>query len=89
MDKKTGLLKNTPAQFAALKPLSFNIGVHTYTLTRNAHIWPRTLNTQINGEAGSIYSIVSHLGKNSSQGLDFIDGFTFLCVFFVHYPSIS
>lgn len=36
------------------------------------------LNTAIGGDADSIYLIVADIGSNSGEGLDFIDGFTFL-----------
>jgi hypothetical protein len=49
-------------------------------LTPNAQIWPRALNSQIGGNAGQAYLIVSDLGTPSGQGLDFINGFTFLYV---------
>lgn len=77
-DGATGLLKITAAQYSQLKNLNFKIGTQTYSLTPNAQIWPRSLNTQIGGTAGSIYLIVGDLGSPSGQGLDFIDGYAFL-----------
>lgn len=78
VDKATGLIKITPKQYSNLKDLNFKIGKHTYTLTPNAQIFPRALNTDIGGEKGSIYLIVSDLGTSSGQGLDFINGYAFL-----------
>ena len=80
-DDATGLLKITPAQFNALKPLVFSVGGSTYSLSPDAQIWPRALNTAIGGQIGAIYLIVSDLGSNSGSGLDFINGFAFLYVF--------
>ncbi|KAI9070299.1 acid protease [Trametes sanguinea] len=77
-DSTTGLLKITPDQFASLESLFFHIGENTYELTPNAQIWPRSLNSAIGGDADSIYLVVGDLGSNSGEGLDFIDGFTFL-----------
>ncbi|OJT05192.1 Polyporopepsin [Trametes pubescens] len=77
-DNNTGLLKITADQFASLESLFFHIGDNTYEFTPNAQIWPRALNTAIGGDADSIYLIVADLGSNSGEGLDFIDGFTFL-----------
>jgi hypothetical protein len=57
------------------------IGKNTYSLSPNAQIWPRMLNTAIGGTANDIYLIVTDLGSNSGQGFDFINGFTFLYVF--------
>ncbi|KAI9070295.1 acid protease [Trametes sanguinea] len=77
-DETTGLLKITQDQFDNLKSLFFHIGENTYEFTPNAQIWPRSLNTAIGGDADSIYLIVGDLGSDSGEGLDFIDGFTFL-----------
>jgi cathepsin E len=78
IDNNTGLIKISATQFANLKTLDFKIGSKTYGLTRNAQIWPRTLNTVIGGDAGSIYLIVGDLGSPSGSGLDFINGYAFL-----------
>ncbi|KAI0649653.1 aspartic proteinase precursor [Trametes meyenii] len=77
-DSNTGLLKITQAQFDNLESLFFHIGDNTYEFTANAQIWPRALNTAIGGDADSVYLIVADLGSNSGEGLDFIDGLTFL-----------
>ncbi|KAL7284881.1 LOW QUALITY PROTEIN: hypothetical protein ACG7TL_002195 [Trametes sanguinea] len=77
-DSTTGLLKITQEQFDNLESLFFHIGENTYEFTPNAQIWPRSLNTAIGGDADSIYLIVADLGSDSGEGLDFIDGFTFL-----------
>ncbi|CDO77369.1 hypothetical protein BN946_scf184787.g18 [Trametes cinnabarina] len=77
-DSATGLLKITQAQFENLESLFFHIGDNTYEFTPNAQIWPRSLNTAIGGDADSIYLVVADLGSDSGEGLDFIDGFTFL-----------
>jgi hypothetical protein len=68
-------------RYAALSNLNFIIGGTTFSLTPNAQIWPRSLNTDIGGSSSSIYLIVADIGSSSGEGLDFIDGYTFLCVF--------
>jgi cathepsin E len=78
LDNTTGLLKVTTAQFNALKPLNFVISGVTFALTANAQLWPRSLNVDIGGVASTIYLIVNDLGSNSGEGLDFINGQTFL-----------
>nr|GAT57455.1 aspartic proteinase [Mycena chlorophos] len=78
LDNNTGLLRITSAQFAALKNLNFNIGGVTFTLTPNAQIWPRSLNTAIGGVSNDIYLVVNNLGTPSGEGFDFINGYTFL-----------
>lgn len=87
LDSETGLLKITPAQFATLGSLFFNINGVSYEFTANAQIWPRSLNTAIGGNADSIYLIVSDIGAPSGQGLDFVNGFTFIERFYTVYNS--
>ena len=82
LDSTTGLLKITSSQYSALSDLDFSIGGATFTLNANAQIWPRSLNSQIGGESGSIYLIASDIGTNSGSGLDFINGYAFLYVCF-------
>jgi hypothetical protein len=56
----TGLLAITEDQYAALQPLSFNIGsAGSYALPPNGQIWPRALNTAIGGNDSAIYLIVA------------------------------
>ncbi|KAI0342244.1 acid protease [Trametopsis cervina] len=86
-DADTGLLSITPAQFAALQNLDFNIGGQTFSLTPNAQIWPRALNTAIGGTADSIYLIVGDIGSNTGAGLDFINGYAFLERFYSVFDS--
>ncbi|KAI0760884.1 acid protease [Trametes elegans] len=77
-DDATGLLRLTPDQFDNLESLFFHIGNATYEFKPNAQIWPRALNSAIGGQADSVYLIVNDLGSLSGEGLDFIDGMTFL-----------
>lgn len=79
MDQATGLLKITPAQFSALQPLNFQIGSQTYPLIPDAQIWPRSLNSAIGGSGDGIYLVLQSLG-GSGNGMDFINGFSFLYV---------
>ncbi|KAK0233810.1 aspartic peptidase A1 [Armillaria fumosa] len=78
LDSSTGLLRITSAQYAQLSSLFFNINGVSYELTPNAQIWPRSLNTDIGGSSSAIYLIVNDIGTNSGEGLDFINGYTFL-----------
>jgi len=88
-DQATGLIKITSKQYSELKNLDFVIGTHTYSLTPNAQIWPRSLNADIGGDAGSIYLIVGDLGTASGQGLDFINGYGFLERFYSVYDTAN
>ncbi|KAJ7849378.1 aspartic peptidase A1 [Mycena olivaceomarginata] len=78
LDATTGLLTITATQYAALQNLNFIIDGVTYALTPNAQIWPRSLNTAINGTASSIYLVVIDSGSPSGKGLDFVNGYAFL-----------
>ncbi|KAF9041824.1 aspartic protease [Hymenopellis radicata] len=89
LDSTTGLLRITTAKFSSLKSLFFNIGGESYELTANAQIWPRSLNTAIGGSASNVYLIVADLGSNSGEGLDFINGYTFLERFYSVYDTAN
>ncbi|KAF5377131.1 hypothetical protein D9757_008758 [Collybiopsis confluens] len=62
LNENVGLFSITAAQFAALKPLEFNIGGTTFSLTANAQIFPRSLNVDIGGTANDIFLIAGDLG---------------------------
>ena len=47
------------------------------------------LNAVIGGDADSIYLVVADLGANSGEGLDFINGYTFLERFYYVYDSAN
>ncbi|KAJ7066945.1 acid protease [Mycena amicta] len=55
VDEATGLLTIPNDQFVNLKNLDFNISGRNFTLTPDAQIWPRQLNSLVGGVAGSIY----------------------------------
>ena len=87
-DDFTGLLKISSTQYSNLKPLDFIIERRTFSLTANAQIWPRSLNTYIGGSSNSIYLIVAELLTNTpGEGLDFINGQAFLERFYSVYDS--
>ncbi|KAF7792263.1 hypothetical protein EIP86_003299 [Pleurotus ostreatoroseus] len=88
-DQTTGLLTIDQDQFDSLQTLSFFVEDEAFLLTPNAQIWPRSLNTAIGGSADSIYLIVSNLGTPSGQGLDFINGQTFLERFYSHFDTTN
>ncbi|KAH9934559.1 family A1 protease [Epithele typhae] len=78
LDSTTGLLRLTSDQFDSLQSLLFHIGDSTLEFTPNAQAWPRALNSAIGGTSDFVYLIVNDLGSLSGEGLDFIDGMTFL-----------
>jgi len=87
MDQSTGLLTVTDEQFSRMESLIFNIGGTEYELTANAQIWPRSLNSQLGGQEGTIYLVTADMGSSLGQGLDFIDGFVFLQRFYSVYDT--
>jgi hypothetical protein len=89
LDSTTGLLTITDAQYQNLQPLVFDIGGTSFALEPNAQIWPRSLNSTLGGEEGKIYLIVADMGSQSGQGLDFINGFTFLQRFYSVYDTTN
>ena len=62
---------------------------NTYGLTANAQIWPRSLNSAIGGTSDDIYLVVSDIGSNSGQGLDFINGYAFLERFYSVFDTTN
>ncbi|KAK0199003.1 aspartic peptidase A1 [Armillaria mellea] len=89
LDSATGLLRLTPTQFSNLKSLFFKIGGVSYELTPNAQIWPRSLNADIGGSPSAVYLIVNDIGTNSGEGLDFINGYTFLERFYTVFDTAN
>ncbi|KAJ7601049.1 acid protease [Mycena floridula] len=89
LDSQTGLLTVTEAQYDNMQSLIFNIGGTSFELTKNAQIWPRTLNSTLGGQEGQIYLITADLGSDIGQGLDFIDGFGFLQRFYSVYDTTN
>ncbi|KIJ26084.1 hypothetical protein M422DRAFT_192651, partial [Sphaerobolus stellatus SS14] len=89
LDNTTGLLRLITAQFAKLQSLFFTIGGTTFELTANAQAWPRNLNADIGGTANNVYLIVGDLGTDSGEGLDFINGQTFLVEFYSVFDTAN
>lgn len=89
LDDATGLYSITPAQYAALDTLNFNIGGTTFGLTPNAQIWPRSLNSFLGGSTDAIYLIVGNMGVPSGSGFDFINGQVFLERFYTVFDTTN
>ncbi|KAI0675925.1 aspartic peptidase A1 [Trametes maxima] len=86
-DPITGLLRLTPAQFASIESLFFTIGGVVFEFTANAQIWPRALNTAIGGSADYIYLVLGDIGTPSGEGLDVINGMTFIERFYTVFDT--
>jgi hypothetical protein len=64
VDNTTGLLTITDAQYAALQPLTFDIGTAgRYTLSPNAQIWPRARNADLwpGANVSATYLVVANV----------------------------
>ncbi|KAH8818717.1 acid protease [Flagelloscypha sp. PMI_526] len=85
LDETTGLLTVTDDQYGQMQSLWFEIGGQKYEFTKNAQIWPRSLNSMLGGEEGKIYLVTSDLGEIGSGGLDFINGFSWLQRYYTVY----
>ncbi|KAG2367204.1 hypothetical protein BDR07DRAFT_1479329 [Suillus spraguei] len=84
VDPRTGLLKITPNQYGALQPLEFHIEGRIFSLTRDAQIWPRSLNHKLKGltDPYATYLIVTDMGGHFGSGIDFRIGYPFMQRFY-------
>ncbi|PAV23029.1 acid protease [Pyrrhoderma noxium] len=89
LDSTTGLLSISPENYANLQSLFFHVGDSTFEFTKNAQTWPRALNAAIGGTSSDILLVVGDIGTNSGQGLDFINGFTFLERFYSVFDTTN
>ncbi|KAG2362278.1 aspartic peptidase domain-containing protein [Suillus spraguei] len=90
VDQATGLLSISSDQYSALQNLDFHItGGDMFSLTPNAQIWPRSLNTKLDGPGvdNAIYLIVTNIGSPTGEGLDFINGYTFIQRFYTVFDG--
>ncbi|OJT12452.1 Polyporopepsin [Trametes pubescens] len=86
-DDDVGLYRLTPAQFADLKSLFFNIHGVVFEFTANAQIWPRALNGAIGGSPDFVYLIVGDIGSQSGSGLDVVNGMAFIERFYTVFDT--
>ncbi|KAJ6585322.1 acid protease [Mycena capillaripes] len=89
LDKATGLLCLTQDQYDCMQSMVFNIGGMQCELTKNAQIWPRSMNSTLGGQGDKIYSIFADMGPLQNDGLCFINGFTFLQRFYSVYDTTN
>ncbi|KAF8480633.1 aspartic peptidase domain-containing protein [Gautieria morchelliformis] len=78
LDNTTGLLRLTTTQFANLQSFSLTPPQTTFELTANAQAWPRSLNSSL----AATQQCLPHCWRPRHpqwRGLDFINGFAFLC----------
>ncbi|KAJ7673515.1 aspartic peptidase domain-containing protein [Mycena rosella] len=96
-DPSTQLLTVTEDQYSNMQSMMFKIGVppaiahhdaiqNEYELTKNAQIWPRSMNDSLGVPSNKFCLIFADMGNvNVGDGLCFINGFTFLQRFYSVY----
>ncbi|KAJ7274233.1 acid protease [Mycena rebaudengoi] len=89
MDNSLGLLTVTEEQYAKMQSMCFNIGSVKYEFTKNAQIFPRSMNAVLGAPPNKICLIMADMGELSGQGLDFINGFAFLQRFYSVYDTTN
>ncbi|KAG2367085.1 hypothetical protein BDR07DRAFT_1448997 [Suillus spraguei] len=83
-----GLLQISLDQYNALHDLIFYIGSGIYQFVPNAQIWPRFLNSRLDGGGDDdIFLIVQGLTSPTGSGFDFINGYVFLQRFYTVFDS--
>ncbi|KAJ6549508.1 aspartic peptidase domain-containing protein [Mycena sp. CBHHK59/15] len=85
MDQSLGLLTVTEEQYNNMQSMYFDIGGVKYEFTKNAQIFPRSMNASLGAPEDKICLIIADMGTLSGQGLDFINGFAFLQRFYSVY----
>ncbi|KAJ7143511.1 acid protease [Mycena crocata] len=91
VDPTTQLLTVTEDQYNnKMQSMFFKIGDEKYELTKNAQIWPRSMNATIGAPADKICLIFADMGDISvGDGLCFINGFTWLQRFYSVYDTTN
>ncbi|CAO3666850.1 unnamed protein product [Umbelopsis ramanniana] len=87
LDKTTGLLTVTPAQYAAMQSIYFDIGGIKYEFTPNAQIFPRNLNTQVGGVENKTYLIIDEHTTRPGKDFGFVLGQTFMERFYFVFDA--
>ncbi|KAJ6504591.1 acid protease [Mycena vitilis] len=88
-DSATGLLCVTEDQYNNMESMFFNIGAMKCELTKNAQIWPRSMNSTLGGSEDKIYLIFADIGDVGTGGLCFINGYSFLQRFYSVYDTTN
>ncbi|KAG2367250.1 aspartic peptidase A1 [Suillus spraguei] len=89
LDPRNGMLSITRRQYPALRPLEFHIGEQIYNLSPNGQIWPRWLNSRIQGDVNGIYLVIKRLPGPTGSGIDFSLGYVFLQRFYSVYDVLN
>ena len=78
LDNTTGLIEIPPSSVSLMQPLNFFIADRMFTMDVAAQLIPTDQNIAWGGVAGKQYGVVSNLGTDSGEGLDFIIGQKFM-----------
>jgi len=82
LDHSTGLMTVPVSSVPQIQPLNFTIGGTVFSLDAAAQLIPMDQNTEWGLSANKQYGIVSYLGTNSGEGLDFILGQKFMEMYY-------
>jgi hypothetical protein len=78
IDQSTGLMTVPTKSVSEIQPLNFTIGGTVFSMDAAAQLIPIDQNTEWGLSANKQYGVVSYLGTNSGEGLDFIIGQKFM-----------
>jgi len=87
MDNDIGLIVIPASSVAGMQWLNFEIGGTIFSLDAAAQLIPQDENAAWGGEPGVQYGVVTNLGTNSGEGLDFILGQKFMERFYAVFDT--
>ncbi|KAG1718675.1 acid protease [Suillus paluster] len=89
LDQTTGLMTIPESSVSKIQPLNFTVGGTVFSLDAAAQLIPTDQNTAWGLSANKQYGIVSYLGTNSGEGLDFIIGQKFMEKYYAVFDTDS
>ena len=82
LDQSTGLMTVPASSVSEIQPLNFTIGGTVFSMDAAAQLIPTDQNTAWGLSKNKQYGVVSYLGTNSGEGLDFILGQKFMEMYY-------
>ncbi|OJA14484.1 hypothetical protein AZE42_06067 [Rhizopogon vesiculosus] len=89
LDESTGLMTVPASSVSEIQPLNFTVGGTVFSMDAAAQLIPTDQNTAWGLSANKQYGVVSYLGTNSGEGLDFIIGQKFMENFYAVFDTDS
>ncbi|KAG0695378.1 acid protease [Suillus ampliporus] len=89
IDQSTGLMTVPETSVSKIQPLNFTVGGTVFSLDAAAQLIPIDQNTAWGLPTNKQYGIVSYLGTNSGEGLDFIIGQKFMEKYYAVFDTDS